>query len=78
MSDTIADLTMDELTTIIEHIVDARIAQPLKPWYSIPIPKDPEVYLEELRTGILPTPDDVPTPSEMVVEERERWRSGSS
>jgi hypothetical protein len=78
MSSNVKDLTLDELTTLIEQVVDSRLAQSLKPWYTTPMPMDSSAYLQQLRASLIPTPTGVPTPSDMIIEERETWRSSLS
>lgn len=69
----VADLTVAELRTLITQIVDERLIL----WVQPPHPKDtrsPQEILEAMDRLRWTPPPGAPTGSEIIIEEREKWR----
>ena len=71
----VADLTMQELRTLIGQMIDERMKTRVWPRQSGS--RVPEEVFESMRKNIIKPKSGEPSAVEMVLEDRDRWNSGS-
>jgi len=76
MPERIGDLTMDELEKLVTRIVDERLKQATGYFQQPAVRRDPEL-IERLQRHLIEQEPGVPSPTELLQEDRERWRNPS-
>lgn len=76
MAERIGDLTMDELEKLVVRIVDERLNQSTSDVRQRKH-RDPELVSRLRRHLIQPAPG-VPSPTELLQQDREQWRNPTS
>lgn len=70
MSERIAEMTIDQLTSLINRIVEERLDGVGQEEYWYKVGEGGKSLLERIRANVIATPAGVPTPSKMIEEER--------